>query len=273
MRPEAGSVAVSLSGLLGALRAHDVESEIVASDGGSNGALDQAASTEAVKSADVVHLHGWGYPIARAAARAARRAKKPYVISPHGMIGDDKRKSKRLRQRLRVLLTDNPLIRKAAAVTALNESEERALRARRIRPRIVRLPYGIDFSEYESADTSASETSPVSNAALVEARGSTEGRYVLMLGPIHPVEGLVPLLKAFAELGPEAESWNVAIAGSEVGDWRKMLQAAVRRKKAEGRVIFAPAPDLTAQRAWLTDASILAPQACRLAARCQSCRP
>ncbi len=79
-----------------------------------------------------------------------------------------------------------------------------------------------------------------------------------MLGPIDPIEGIVPLLKAFAEIGTASDGWNIALVGREVGEWRKMLEAAIRRKGGEDRVQFASAMDLDAQRLWLSRASILA---------------
>jgi glycosyltransferase involved in cell wall biosynthesis len=79
-----------------------------------------------------------------------------------------------------------------------------------------------------------------------------------MLGPIHPIEGFVPLLKAFAEVGKEADDWCVVLAGKETGEWRKILEASVRRKGESDRVMIVPAPDVATQRAWLARASALA---------------
>ncbi|MCH7873055.1 MAG: glycosyltransferase family 4 protein [Planctomycetes bacterium] len=85
-----------------------------------------------------------------------------------------------------------------------------------------------------------------------------DGRFMLMLGPIHPREGCVALLKAVFELGPAADGWSVVIAGREIGSWRKELDAAIQRKGGAGRVHFTAAGDIATQRAWLSRASILA---------------
>ena len=68
----------------------------------------------------------------------------------------------------------------------------------------------------------------------------------------------MPLLKAFAEIMSEAAGWTIVIAGPEKGDWRKMLEAAVRRKGANEQVRLTSAPDVAAQRAWLDRADVLA---------------
>ncbi|MGB2984738.1 MAG: glycosyltransferase family 4 protein, partial [Phycisphaerae bacterium] len=93
--------------------------------------------------------------------------------------------------------------------------------------------------------------------AWAKDRGSHDGRCLLMLGPIHPAEGFVPLLRALAEIGSESNGWHIVIAGRETGDWRKMLEAAIRRKGAEDRVLLASASDPGSQRAWLARASAL----------------
>lgn len=283
LRPEAGSVGVSLPGLFEQLRLNGLESGMVAEDRAAGlsprehtGGLDQTAQSgevvHLVEQAKIVHLHGWGYRLARTAAGTARRVGRPYVISPHGSLSDQAYNRKSFRDRLRASLRESRLVKKAAAVTALNEPEEYELRTRRVNSNIVRLPYGVNVAEYETEEVSSGEVQSARTSAQAEACGSADKacgsadkacgsvdeRFLLMLGPVHPVEGFVPLLKAVSELGPESEGWNVVMAGREIGEWRKMLEAAVRRKGGDGRVRFASASDTDTQRSWLARASVLA---------------
>ncbi|MFQ5591615.1 MAG: ATP-binding cassette domain-containing protein, partial [Phycisphaerae bacterium] len=71
-------------------------------------------------------------------------------------------------------------------------------------------------------------------------------------------EGLVPLLRAFGEIMSEAPGWRIVIAGEDKGKWRRMLEAAIRRKGASDKVSMADAPDPAAQRSWLQRADLLA---------------
>ena len=296
LRPEAGSVAVSLPGLLEQLHLNGIESGIIAEDRAAGAgwrqytsSLDQTAQsgglTHLVEQAKIVHLHGWGHRLARTVANTARRVGKPYVISPHGWLSGQTCNRKGLSDKLRAWLTENPLVKKAAAVTAMNESEEHELRTRRVNPNIVSLPYGVNVAEYETEEISSGELQSVRASAQAEAcgsadkacgsadeacgsadkaRGSVDGRLLLMLGPIHPIEGFAPLLKALSELGPESDDWTVVMAGREIGEWRKMLEAAVRRKGSDGRVRFTSASDAATQRFWLARASILAAPSLRV---------
>jgi glycosyltransferase involved in cell wall biosynthesis len=256
MRPEAGSVTVSLRGLFPALARRDITSRIVTSDAAmTNGttdptvsALDPRTSPRLVDEADVVHVHGWGYDAARTIAAAARRAKTPYVLSPGGALTHSPYRPRGWRDRVRGLFgADSALPRAASVVTALNTNEEHDLRAEFDHPRIERLAHGLTFSEYATNAISDSAEPPPGDC-----------RELLVLGPLAPIEGCVPLLKAVAELGDEADGWSVVFAGRDVGDWRSMLEAAVQRKGGAGRVTFADAPDVAAQRAWLARAAAVA---------------
>lgn len=295
LEPEAGSVSICLPGLFAALRAYDIESQTATLDevagsgslslpGGNKSALHPDEIRRLVQGADVVHVHGWGHRLARTISAAARRAAVPYIISPLGALGAGPFETNGWAGRLRGWIIERRLIQRASAVTVLNEPEEHELRARRVNANIVRLPYGICVSEYENAPVAAGDDT--AHRASAQARtfigagsacgsqeasagaanspgtgsacGSADERLLLVLAPLHPVEGFVPLLKALAELGLAADDWNVVLAGRRMGDWDKMLEAAIRRKGGEGRVHFASAPDVAAQRTWLARAAILA---------------
>lgn len=235
--PQAGSLALSLPGLYAALR-DEVESVIVGAD---------TAADAARIDADVCHVHGWDYELARTVFKQAASDGRPVVVSPVGGLGDRPYEKKSFWQRLRTGWGGDRLIGRAAAVIAQNECERREISARLTGARVVVLPYGLDVSEYGAH-----------NEPSVQLPPTPQERVLLMLGPVHPAEGCVPLLKAFAELGRDAADWCVVLAGPCPGDWRKMLEAAVFRKGGQDLVLFADAPDAATQRAWISRASILA---------------
>jgi len=254
LRPEAGSVAIPLAGLLRALSERDVEPQVITADGSAVPGTGVASTEFApagvlglVRGVDLVHIHGWGGHLARTVATVARKTGKPYMISPLGGLCDGPYSQKTWRDRVRALLGETSLIRSAAAVAAMNKWEQHELKSRGVNSNIPVLSYGLDFGEYESQGEAPPDMPP-----------APQGRLVLLLGPIHPVEGLVPFLKAFAEVAAEAEGWSIIVAGRDTGEWRRMLEAAIRRKGAADRVTFAPAADIAAQREWLARAAVLA---------------
>lgn len=195
-------------------------------------------------SAQLVHIHGWNYPLAMHAARVARQAGKPYIISPLGRLTPGPMIRKGVLQRVRSYFQERPLVRGAAAVTALNDADQKSLQAARVHANIMLLPYGLRFRD-------APQTAPDSQD---DAR---QDQRLLMLGPLDPLLGCVVLLKAFAELGPLADGWNVTLAGDDRGDWRGKLEAAVRRKGGETRVHFQDAKTPEEQSRLLAEADLL----------------
>ncbi len=256
MRPEAGSVAISLSGLFIELADNDVNNLLVTADAApvsgdawSASSFDERTSATLVGDADVVHVHGWDTASTKAMASAARRAGKPYIISPGGALTHGPYRPQTWRGRMRgVFGAGSAVPRGAAVITAVNGAEESDLRAQLDHPRVERLEYGLTFADYAADQTSAS----------VDLPPKGERRELLVLGPIAPVEGCVPLLKALAELGAESDDWNIVFAGRDTADWRAMLEAAVQRKGGGDRVLFAEASDVATQRAWLTRADAVA---------------
>jgi len=246
LEPDAGSVSVLLGGLVSALRDRSIESEVMATNARSP-AADLSGAARRLGEGALIHFHGWGDAAMRRLAALARRQRKPYVISPLGALTPGCHHGHTWAERLRKLLGGDRLVRAAAALAPLNFCERDSLAARFHHQQLHLLPYGLNVSEYEGPQGIAGELPP-----------GPDGRCLLLLGPIHPIEGLVPFLKAFAEIGPEADGWRVVFAGRETGDWRKMLEAAIRRKGGAGRVTFTPAPDEAAQRAWLARASLVA---------------
>ncbi len=255
LKPEAGSVAISLRDLFPVLREHDVASTVATLDpdvgapldGAEVHIFDRATAGRLVEGVDVVHVHTWRCDLARALAHAAWRARKPYAISPHGLLGRGPYQRVGWREQLRNWLDAAALIRRAHVVTAVNDQELSGLRHQRVHRDCRLLPYGITVAAYES---------PACDP--VELPAAPDGRCLLLLGPIHPIEGCVPVLKAFGEIGQDADGWHIVMAGPTVGDWRDKLEAAVRRKGATDRVLFTGAEDVATQRAWLSRASVVA---------------
>lgn len=232
--PTAGSVSICLPGLIEALGALQIEGAIVER---AEGLDDQIAFSQ------VVHIHGWDYPLALHAARSAKRNRKPYILSPLGKLTPGPGNRIGVMERTRRYFTQRSLLLGAAAITAMNEIDHQSLSAERTHSKIVLLPYGLNFHANEGEQTSAADTDVA--------------RVLLMLGPLDPVLGCVVLLKTFAELGAVADGWAVMLAGEDRGHWRGKLEAAVRRKGGEARVSFLDANTPQKQEQLLREAAVL----------------
>ena len=163
---------------------------------------------------DLVHTHSVFLWPTTAAARLARSARKPYVVSPRGMLVRDL-----IRRRQTVLKTlwirafERRNIADAAAVHVTSRVEGEELLALGLKPRrIFEVANGIDMPD-------ANVVAPESQAADV----ALPDDYVLFLGRISWKKGLDRLLRAIAPLG----SIPLVVAGNDEEDfWPRMMRLA-----------------------------------------------
>jgi len=255
----AGSAAISLRGLFGELAARGCTSRLMLDKpsklppaGIDRVASDPTALRGMVEEADVVHIHGWGGRWSEAAAAEAKRRSKPYVVAPLGALSPAPDGEGSWFGRLRFRFAEAGLLRSAACVQAISDVELAHIEAAVPGAQATHLPHGLDFDAYGGGQRRD------------DVLPTPPGRSLLALGPVHPAEGLVMLLKAFAQLGADADGWTVVIAGEEIDDWREQLEAGVRRKGGGARVMFAGAGDERMQRGWLNRASLLVAPALRV---------
>jgi glycosyltransferase involved in cell wall biosynthesis len=161
---------------------------------------------------DIVHTHGlWRYP-SIAARNYSRTWKRPYLISPHGMLDPWALRNSRWKKCIAAALFENEHLRGARCLRALCESEANSIRQLGFKDDIAIVPNGIDLP-------AAIRTMPPPWQGVIEP-----GKKILLfLSRIHPKKGLVNLLKAWATIqnskseNPNIEKWVLAIAGWDQG--------------------------------------------------------
>lgn len=255
---DAGSIGLLLPGLFESLEAIGCRCRALAAEDQSDLGQPESAAAglpawpivrdveEGVDWADVIHFHGWGYEGVRRVARAARKYGKPFVVSPLGSLSPGPHRAPPWRSVLDRWFGVARVARSGSMFLALHENEAASLWAAVSGERVRVLPYGHRFAPSSEGSGAATSLPP-----------AIAGRCLLVLGPLEPAEGCVTLLKAFAELGPDASGWHVVLAGRDLGQWRTVLEPAIRRKGGADRVQFHPAPGASAQAAWLQRASLV----------------
>lgn len=164
--------------------------------------------------ADLVHTHGlWLHPSA-AVSGWHRRTRRPYVISPRGMLDPWALANSRWKKRLAGWLFEDTHLRQATCLHALCEPEARAMRAYGLRNPIAVIPNGIDLP----AGTDGISTAGIP-AAPWQGHAEAGRKVLLFLSRIHPKKGLANLLRAWASMRSQAaarqDGWVLAIAGWE----------------------------------------------------------
>jgi glycosyltransferase involved in cell wall biosynthesis len=196
---------------------------------------------------DLVHTHAvFLWPL-WAAARAARRAGIPYVVSPRGMLEPALiEKKSRVFKRAWIAIVEQRSLARAALihVTSAREATELTKLGFDLPP-IVNVPNGVDFA------TGAEGGGALDPAIRAIADGPP---YVLFLGRVSWKKGLDRLIRAIPFMSSDL---RVVIAGNDEEGLRPALQAQADQLKVGGRVVFTGAVDAEAKRALLSRARLL----------------
>ena len=160
--------------------------------------------------ADIIHNHGlWLYPSLLLPIWSGR-TRRPYVVSPRGMLDKWALMNSRLIKRLAMVLFERRHLAKAACIHALNESEYKSIRALGFRNPVCIIPNGIDLPP----DAPAAEKS---------------GKNLVYVGRIHPKKNLLNLIRAWDMVlhsdNSKMAEWTLTIAGWDQGGHTDELKA------------------------------------------------
>lgn len=140
---------------------------------------------------DVLHTHGlWMYP--SVASVRWSRGRRPYVVSPHGMLDPWALRNSARKKKLAGYAYENGHLHGAACLHALNEAEASAIRSYGLSNPICIIPNGVDLPP---------------ETGLIERNG----KVCLYLGRLHPKKGISSLLRAWAKA--RSHGWRLVVAG------------------------------------------------------------
>ncbi|NOT00367.1 MAG: glycosyltransferase [Phycisphaerales bacterium] len=268
LRPTAGSVATVLPGLFKALADRGWTSTVAtrdvppeSTDGVDVTSCSPDAITQPMRSANVVHVHGGERAFLSSILPAIRRSAVPCVFAPLGALCPNPFEADDWRNAMADWFFRRRLRRTATIFAAANEAERHELAKRRIGPSVKMLAYGIDPHAFDEA---AGDATDGDSASISDGDATGHRRYILMSAPIDPIEGIVPLLRAVAELGYEHRDCHVVLAGPSRGDWKAQLDAAIERKGFTDRTTMVIDPDADTQAAWIRRAAVLAAPGLRI---------
>jgi glycosyltransferase involved in cell wall biosynthesis len=168
--------------------------------------------------AQIIHNHGLWLPANHSAARVARRRYVPLITTAHGMLTSWSLGHKSWKKKLALRLYQRRDLEAAGVLHATSRMEADSLRAFGLRQPLAVLPFGID--------------PPPLAAPLKEP----PVREVLFLSRIHPVKGLLNLVKAWAVLRPAG--WRVRIVGPDEVGHRADVEREIRSLGLQQEFIF-----------------------------------
>ena len=149
---------------------------------------------DAAKGARAIHSHGlWLLPNVYPGL-AARRARVPLIVSPHGMLGAEALRFSQAKKTLFWHLLQRHGVAGAACWPATSDKEADDIRTFGIRAPVAVVPIGIDL--------------PTPSA-------QPRAREVLFLGRLHAKKGLDALLRVWPSLAARHPDWTLRIVGPQ----------------------------------------------------------
>ncbi len=191
---------------------------------------------------DLVHVHGLWLGEPHLGCQLARKYGIPYVLSPHGMLMKWALAHHHLRKSLSWSVYQKRDCQAASALIVTGTHEARDMEVLRLKAPAYVVPNGIEL--------------PPPGVEVMRRSGAV--RQVLFFGRIHPVKGLMNLVRAWAELkkarphAPAALPWRLVIAGIDECGFVKDLEAEAvrcgltikkyndRNEDAEPDIVFSP---------------------------------
>jgi glycosyltransferase involved in cell wall biosynthesis len=180
---------------------------------------------------DLVHLHGCWNAFGWAAARWCRRAGRPYVISPRGMLHPWSFRSGRVKKWASYHVVERPTLERARLIhaTSQHESDE-----------IARLDLGVDVVVVPNGLEELGPSPVGERDAFRERFGYGHDDFVILfLGRLHPKKGIDTLLDAMRRVAAVSPDARLLIAGDGDPRYVASLTALARDLVDAGRVRFA----------------------------------
>jgi glycosyltransferase involved in cell wall biosynthesis len=188
------------------------------------------ALRSAIRTVDLVHLHGlWNLPTS-AAALLARKSKLPFVITPHGMLDRWSLRHHPTRKKLYAAVLERRNLDTAAAIHFFNPEERDEARDFGIRAPTFLLPNGVDLEQFDGL--------PGREALSRQYPDTAHRKLILFLGRLHPKKGLPLLIDAMARLTAHRRDVQLIVAGPDEAGHRAQLEALIRHHRLEEHVLF-----------------------------------
>ena len=174
----------------------------------------------------LIHSHGIWSPVNHWASVAARRCNIPLIIHPRGMLEPWALNHKALKKGFALALFQRRELISAQLLIATSNVEYENIRRFGLRMPVAIIPNGVAL---------IAGSSPM----LSSPRGGA--RVALFLSRVHPVKGLLNLVRAWARLAPVG--WHLCIAGPDEAGHLKDVMVLVRSLGVQDSVTYLGAID------------------------------
>ena len=184
--------------------------------------------TPLIESADVVHIHAVWEEIQHRAAKLARRFRKPYLFTPHGMLDRWSLAQSRLKKQIYLKVRLRNDLAHASAVHFADELERDLAGGLNLSTPAIVEKHIVDLSEFQSL--------PPAGQFRQRHPELGDRPMVLFLSRVHPKKGLDLLIPAFAKL--KSDNASLVLAGPAEEEYQSHLTELARQHGVLDRVLF-----------------------------------
>jgi glycosyltransferase involved in cell wall biosynthesis len=198
---------------------------------------------------DLVHIHALFSHACVVAARAARRARVPYIIRPLGVLNRwGMQNRRRWLKALSFRWVDRPILRHAAAMHYTARAEQVEAEQSGATAHAALVPLGIDAAQF------AALPGPES---FWQEHPQAKGRdVILFLSRVHPKKGFDLLLPAFARVRARLPRSLLVVAGSGDPTYEQSLRTEAAQLEIADDVLWAGFLDGSAKLAAFAAAAV-----------------
>jgi len=188
-----------------------------------------AIAYTAIQNVDAVHVHAMWDPSNPQIASVCHKAKKPWVLSIHGMLDDWSMSQRTLKKRVYLSTVGRCMVRNPAVFHTTAEAENRQASKWFKHNNTAVVPCIVDLEPY------ALVPSP---EEARQAFGQTAEPTVLFLSRVHEKKSIETLIDAAELLQDAGTPIRVLIAGTGDDSYTETLKARAKSKGVDGSVFF-----------------------------------
>lgn len=180
---------------------------------------------------DLIHVHEIWHHAGYVAYKAARKHRIPFVITPHGELGERHLRHKAWKKRIYMRLILDRILRNSDAIHAITAAERDRIGKLGYHAPVAVAPNGVDPSQFDQAPDPSD---------LLSKYPSLRGRNVILfLGRLNPTKGLDILARSFSEVSRSYPDTVLLVAGPDEEDGRRQMESILRYEGVSEKVVFA----------------------------------
>ena len=180
---------------------------------------------------DLVHVHEIWHYAGYAAYRAAKKHHIPFVIAPHGELGERHLRHKAWKKRIYMRLILNRILNNSDAIHAITAAERDRIGELGYRVPVTVAPNGVDPTQFDQAPDPA---------VLLNKYPTLRGRNVILfLGRLNPTKGLDILAQSFSRISRSYPDTVLLVAGPDEESGRRQMESILNYEGVSERVVFA----------------------------------